>query len=185
MKKLIGFLALIFIANTAQVFASGTPCKVGEIGPGGGYIFYCDDLNNPKLSAGKIGLEAAPSDQNINGQRWSNIKSTAGAKGTEVGTGQANTKAIIEQPGHTDSAAKLCVDIKGFNDWFLPSKDELDLMFTNLKAATPSVGGFNFYVYWSSSEDEEGYVWQQGFNAGNQNSGYKNDSLYVRCVRAF
>lgn len=75
-----------------------------DTGPGGGLIFYID---------GTIYYEAAPSDQSIS-HVWSNIDGTeigATAQGTAIGTGQANTTAIIGQAGHTDSAAKLCADL--------------------------------------------------------------------------
>lgn len=73
-----------------------------DIGPVGGLIFYIN---------GTTYYEAAPSDQSAS-QAWSNITSTLiGTTGTAIGTGQANTTAIINQAGHTDSAAKLCDDL--------------------------------------------------------------------------
>ena len=79
-------------------------------GPAGGLIFYID---------GTTYYEAAPSDQSVS-QAWSNITNSAsGATGTAVGTGQANTTAIINQAGHTDSAAKLCDEL--ISDPLLPA----------------------------------------------------------------
>lgn len=73
-----------------------------DVGPGGGLIFYIN---------GTTYYEAAPSDQSTS-QAWSNITSTLiGTTGTAIGNGQANTTAIINQSGHTDSAAKLCDDL--------------------------------------------------------------------------
>jgi hypothetical protein len=56
-------------------------------------------------------LEAAPSD--IPGvHAWSNIVAlSVGSTSTAIGTGSNNTDLIIAQPGHTDSAAKLCKDL--------------------------------------------------------------------------
>lgn len=72
-------------------------------GPSGGWVFWTDGAGNY--------LEAAPSDQSTS-QVWSNIDNVAiGTTGTAIGTGQANTTAIIGQAGHTDSAAKLCKDL--------------------------------------------------------------------------
>ena len=74
------------------------------IGPGGGLIFYIN-------GAGTTYYEAAPSDQSAS-QIWSNIIDTAvTGTGTSIGTGQANTIAIIDQIGMTTSAAKLCNDL--------------------------------------------------------------------------
>lgn len=74
-----------------------------DIGPAGGLIFYID---------GATYYEAAPNDQST-GQAWSNITDVViGTTGTAIGTGQANTTAIIGQAGHTNSAAKLCNDLR-------------------------------------------------------------------------
>jgi len=65
--------------------------------------------------------------------------------GTAVGTGRANTAAIIAAQGRGSYAAQVCDDLVSgsFDDWFLPSKDELDLMYKNLKKA--GIGGFGEY----------------------------------------
>lgn len=77
--------------------------ELRDTGPAGGLIFYID---------GTTYCEAAPSDQSIS-QSWSNISDIAiGTTGTAIGTGQANTTAIINQTGHTNSAAKLCNDLE-------------------------------------------------------------------------
>lgn len=76
-----------------------------DVGPAGGLICYI---------SGTTFYEAAPSDQST-GKLWSNIDDTeigASAQGTAIGTGQANTTAIINQAGHTDSSAKLCDDLE-------------------------------------------------------------------------
>ena len=82
----------------------------------------------------------------------------------------------------------------GFNDWFLPSRDELYQLYLNRAA----IGGFHTswpvddvnVLYWSSSQgaDYATYVWLQGFNDGLQD--YENlvdkyHTLRVRAVRAF
>ena len=55
--------------------------------------------------------ECSPSDVS-SGHTWSNITSTAvTGTSTAIGTGKANTALIMAQPGHTDSAAKLCHDL--------------------------------------------------------------------------
>ena len=195
MKKLIGLLVVFFIVGSAGVHAEGTPCKVGEIGPGGGYIFFCDNLNDKVLPAGKIGLEAAPSDQK--GIRWYNgeYKNT-GATATAVGKGLSNTRKIIGSQGERKKAegyevyaALSCYSrpsIGGDSDsnWFLPSKDELNLMYENL-AKKNNLGNFAHDFYWSSSEFDDYVAWYQGFSNGGQGYGYKGYASNVRCARAF
>ena len=79
--------------------------------------------------------------------------------GTEIGTGKKNTELLVNAMGnaaYSDNsgteqtsayAAKLCSDLvyNGYDDWFLPSIGELQVMFENLY-------GFEYDYYWSSSE---------------------------------
>jgi len=72
-----------------------------DVGPGGGLVFYID-------GAGTTYYEAAATDQSIS-QAWSNIIAVAvTGTGSAIGTGYANTDLIINQAGHTDSAARIC-----------------------------------------------------------------------------
>ena len=76
-----------------------------DTGPAGGLIFYIN---------GTTFYESSPLD--LDDSVWSNIIGIlAGATGTAIGTGQANTTAIINQAGHTTSAAKLCDDLSVTN----------------------------------------------------------------------
>jgi hypothetical protein len=71
----------------------------------------------------------------------------------------------------------------GITDWWLPSKDELQKMQENLN--NKGVGGFAAAFYWSSSEANAYYAWEQNFNYGSQNYSTKDSAHYVRPVRAF
>ena len=120
--------------------------------------------------------------------------------GTAVGKGAGNTRLLVETIGSevytattgeaktANYAAKLAYDYTygGYDDWFLPSKDELNLLYTNLGSV--GLGGFNDdNYYWSSSEGNGGpnFAWQQRLSDGVQ-KGYNRDNLYrVRCIRAF
>ena len=146
----------------------------------GGIVFYID-------GTGQHGLVAAPSNQSSSA--WSNITSTLiGTTGTAIGSGESNTNAIIGQSGHTASAAKLCYDLvvtsegTPYSDWFLPSKDEIYLLY----AQRVVVGGFANGGYWSSSEYANNLAWFQYFTTnGDQLNYYKYYPYYVRAVRAF
>ena len=86
-----------------------------------------------------------------------------------------------------DYAAKLCNDyeVGAYDDWFLPSKDELNLMYDNLK--TQGLGGFVDYLFWSSSEGDADKAWTQNFSSdsGFQDNRNRYDGGRVRPIRAF
>ena len=162
---------------------TATLYKVGDRGPAGGTIFY--DKGN--ASDGWQYLEAAPSDLS-EGAPWGRSMDIKTATG--VGTGKANTAAIIAAQGGGVYAAKLCADAKigGMSDWFLPSKDELDLAYKAL--GKPGLGGFTFPQYskkdyWTSSQ-LNGHLSQiQAFGDGTQTYQGRDNKLRVRPIRAF
>ena len=150
----------------------------------GGIVFYID-------ATGQHGLIAAPTDQSVSVPWWNGSYKSTGATGTAVGTGQANTDAIILTQGDGNNAASICrsLALGGYTDWFLPSKDELNLMYMNIgpgaNGANANLGGFSIYVYWSSSESNSQTAWSQLFKTGYQYYNYKDYLFLVRAVRAF
>ena len=160
---------------------------LGSTGPAGGKIFFVDTNNEyAKFNY----LEAAPVDEaSTYVYGGSGTLIGTGAQGTAIGTGQANTEAIVEQYGDTEPfqglvyAAKVCADkvIAGYDDWFLPSLEELVLMYTN-KAM---IGSFSDFYYWSSTEENYGYAWYKDFSNGYQNSIIKGGNYRIRPIRAF
>lgn len=173
--------------------ANGT-LQVGGIGPSGGYVFY----ENPNYATdGWRYMEAAPAGWSGVAEDpykvWGGYKTTVGGTGTAIGTGAGNTQKIVTTFGDaepyyskTDYAAKMCADYRGggYDDWFLPSKDGLNLMYENLKEK--NLGGFSDSdLFWSSSEHYANYAWAQYFNYGFQINYNRNLEARVRPVRAF
>ena len=76
---------------------------------------------------------------------------------------------------------RVVVGVGGQDDWFLPSKDELNEMYIQRIA----IGGFTSDGYWSSSEFNEDAVWGQGFDDSTLYNFYKTNAQNVRPVRAF
>jgi len=155
----------------------------------GGKVAYILQSGDPGYYANvQHGIIAAPSDQS-SGIRWHNgSDSITGATGTAVGTGAANTTTIISAQGVGTYAAQICNDLvlSGYSDWYLPSKDELQKLYTNRVI----IGGFADTKYWSSSEYSNFYAWRIDFSGidNNGNPYYESKSmttLYVRAVRAF
>ena len=172
------------VTANVTLYAKWTPLyALRDTGPAGGLIFY---VKEGGYSDGWMYLEAAPSDQST-GAEWGSYGSSIGGTETGIGTGQSNTTTIMTWLNNnieTDRAAQLCdaMVYGGYDDWFLPSKDELNLMYENLKVV--GVGGFAF-SYWSSSEYDATFAWAQYFNFGNQSSNHKYNTHPVRAVRAF
>ena len=163
----------------------------------GGIIAYILVSGDPGYDANKKhGIIAASSDQNQNLSqiRFHNGSSISGivspeAIGTGIGTGFYNTKKIIEflGPPSIIYAAYLASAYKGggYNDWFLPSKDELNKLFVNKL----TIGGFantKYIFYWSSTV--VGYdhsAWRQNFVDGVQSLTPMLNDHNVRAIRAF
>jgi len=166
---------------------SKTEARVGDF-RGGGVVFWVDPSDN------RHGLIAAIEDHR-SGIRWYNGSyTTTGATATTIGTGSANTDAIIAAQGatETDYAAGVARAYTGggFTDWFLPSKDELNQMYLNkatINTTALANGGSNFPTnyYWSSTEVVYDTAWVQYFNNGSQVNTNKVNSFNVRAVRAF
>ena len=142
---------------------------------GGGIIFYLDGTGNH-------GLISATNDQST-GAPWGCLGTSIPGTSTAIGTGQANTTLIVNGCTTSGIAAQICNDLvlNGYSDWFLPSKDELNQMYLQKSV----IGGFATYYYWSSSEYDAVNAWGQNFNYGAQGVFHKNDTFYVRAVRAF
>jgi len=129
--------------------------KIGDRGPAGGIVFF----DKGSMSDGWRYLEAADEDigerVTWHNGKWNNIKNTE----REVGKGKSNTDVLVEAQGLGSYAAYLCknLDLNAFQDWFLPSVSELELLYTNLKLR--GLGNFSPTFYWSSTQFNFGYGW--------------------------
>lgn len=163
--------------------ASGGRCVVGDIGPGGGMVFYA--VTKPQ-KWGRY-LEAAnPRTWQTSGADpqypWcQNTTLLVGATGTAIGTGATNTKKILAKCTDGAAVAVHAYQGGGKSDWFLPSKDELFQMYLNLNV----VFGFFPDNYWSSSEFDGTSVWYRQVTFGAQSHTSKDTAFYVRPIRAF
>lgn len=168
-----------------------TNYAIGETGPGGGIVFY-QDMNDgfPSWTY----LEAAPPDWMPGGDpnaAWGAQEGIPGLAGIEssanlaeeLGKGKANTEAIAAQYSGMEYAANLCIGYTGGskNDWFLPSAEELKLMYQNKDA----IGGLKKSHYWSSSPRNHNEAWLVSFNSGNQSTVDKSSAWRVRPIRSF
>jgi hypothetical protein len=144
----------------------------------GGLIAYLDTLNGN-------GIIATPFDES-EGFEWGYRDTLIdGADGTSIGEGKQNTADILKASIDTNSAAYFCdtLTLGGYSDWFLPSKNELNILRLNLY--NNGFGNFENNGYWSSTDVDLENARGQGFVNGNFFSTAKNAVFFVRAVREF
>lgn len=164
---------------------TGAPYALGSTGPGGGKIIY----DKGSYSDGWRYMEAAAAQ--AGGTRWCGpdwiyvYAATSGA----LGSGKQNTKAIIDELGLSFSyGARYCAEYvsNGFNDWFMPSRDEVE----RIKIALNDIG---YYTgIWSSTLSDPLWaiigndgVGQTGWGFSNFRTAADNVNYYQRPVRRF
>jgi hypothetical protein len=159
---------------------------------GGGKVVYIapSDPTNPNVVHGIV---SAIGNQNTNDVwiKGGSTKSTLNGNTSKVvGSGQANTTAMMAQSGFSGGAALTCsnysvtVDGVTYDDWYLPSIDELKLMYETQKNT------FNYSYYWSSSESSSSNSWfistlGTGTERGSISGGSKDYPTFVRAARSF
>jgi len=160
--------------------------KIGDTGPAGGIIFY-DKGNNRN---GWRYLEAAP--ENTERETFMAGDSPYSLGNTNLaGDGFENTqnmmKSIEKKGGGVNSAPYYCTNlvVNGFNDWYIPSLDEIAIMYANLHSN--NLGKFKQRDYWHSSQ--HGVVWgtysfARG-ESGQHSYAYENDKRLTRACRRF
>jgi len=169
--------------STEKKTTSGKTYKIGEKGPAGGIVFYDRGFTRD----GWRYLEVAPVEKEVTAV-WDSRGTNVTKTGKEVGSGKRNTELIVTALQGNESAARLCanLNVNDYKDWFLPSIDELELMYKNLKKK--GLGGFRDGFYWSSSQnDSTGNAWAQRFSDGSKANylNNKGNTYSVRAVRAF
>jgi len=162
------------------------------IGPAGGFVFY--DKGN--YSDGWRYLESSPTDAGIVARAYLIGEFTGGS--SSIGTGKQNTdlilaKHITENDNGAGRAVQLCSEFHcgGYNDWFLPSKDEL----TQMIKAAPQLFSKDKYLtstydrtytvtnYYNEEEIRSYFAYLTAEEAGKKGSG--KDELKIRPVRRF
>ena len=159
---------------------------IGDTGPAGGVVFITPSTaGNSSGKYFEVALFPHP------WRRWAQVEyettEVSGADGTAIGTGAQNTADIIAQ-GNTDpdNSAAAYIDAYthgGYSDWFLPSKDELNQLYLNLKYFN---GVFVSTIYHSSSESGAGTTFAQNFGGGGLLPSWnKYDTIYPIAIRSF
>ncbi|WP_353778678.1 hypothetical protein [Winogradskyella sp. 3972H.M.0a.05] len=179
-----------------------TAYEIGDIGPGGGYVFHV-------TNGGMNGLEIAPSSTEFQTQ-WGCYNMAISGTSSDVGSGQANTNIILDFHNNIDFynnpeqcqefvnpvgviqstgdvAAKNCDDLVfgGKDDWYLPSIGELSLVYDNL--VSQGLGDISEGAFCSSTDDDSEVrrMWVIFFEEGNTTTLWKYDLWDYRAIRSF
>jgi hypothetical protein len=171
---------------------SFTTIGIGGNGPAGGIVFYDDGVSG--------GMEVAVDSYEVIMQ-WGCATLQTNTINTFVGSGHTNTDVIVafhndlvdyaldptQCSGTNDGtvAAWYCdqFELNGHIDWFLPSEDELNLIYTNLHVV--GYGNFTDDYYWSSTEVTDIRARALDFWKGLYIDGDKTSAYKVRPVRKF
>ncbi len=165
--------------------SAGTVCVDGTVyaglSPDGNVKMY-----TTRCDAGMIWSESACTGTRST-YKWGTYGGATGY--TSTTTGESNTSNLVANYGsYTDSdgtvgvpPAAYCdsLNANGRTDWYLPAKDELNVMYTNKTA----IANFSTSYGWSSTEYSAIKASAQSFGTGSIVNNDKIGSLYVRCVR--
>lgn len=172
--------------------------QIGDFAQGG-IVFWVDE-------SGEHGLVCAKNDQSIDIRWHAGFFGSVQAKGDGPLSGEMNTVIIIVGLKHygddgSSHAARACAELKvteggkTYGDWYLPSKEELGLIYenkTNINNVAAQHDGVSTQedVYWSSTEDDLDSAWAHDFRSSSPDAGQpvlysKSTTNRVRAVRAF
>jgi hypothetical protein len=193
---LLSIQSLPSASAIARSCAQGGVCTLGDIGPGGGKVFYVAPTTFPCGPTGTESCKYLEFSRSGASAPWSKpafISTLIGstAQFTSIGTGYKNTLAIINQQGSYDlltnkyaAGAAYSYSAGLIDDWYIPSKDELTELYLYIRAASqPALA----YVA-ASTEFDDAHTWGIYTPIAGQTIGSgasKNDSNVVVPIRAF
>jgi hypothetical protein len=160
---------------------AGTPSAGTECTGGAKYVGTFDPLDG----GGVKKYMTTPADAGL--KQWAPVFEN-NLTATSTTDGSANTVAL-EARGATYAAGYYCgtLSANGYSDWFLPSRNELALLYANKVA----IGGFDVSggwpasYYWSSTERDTNSAYDRIFSNNTLYNDVKSGALSVRCVRRY
>ena len=172
-------------AFSAISCANGGTCLLGETGPGGGKVFYV-----PGGTFTSTGSDCGTSCKYLEAVTtcdvgtWTSKSGTVGvsARGTALGTGFSNTKAVVNYGATSGANHRAWIyENNSFTDWFLPSQDELTILWNARSTLAYCAAGNSL----SSTENDETTVMGGAVDSGITINITKNAGSAFRIIRAF
>ncbi|MFB9151639.1 Lcl domain-containing protein [Roseovarius ramblicola] len=165
----------------------GETCTDGSIyagdSPDGNVPMYTTQNNEPGTYSWNDGTLSPTPDTAME-------NCTDGPPGTATTcqTGEANTAFLVGATGEPDYpyfAAESCDELldHGHDDWYLPARDELNVLYTNKNEGDLNGTFPTFRNYWSSSELNDDFSRHIDFDDGSEPIADKRLEFTVRCVR--
>ena len=193
MKKYV--LGFCFFVVVSTLWAAET-YNIGDVGPGCGIVFYVSK-EGFRVYDGKGGEEVCHylemSKNTLGVSAWFPEYSDIGATQIGLGYGKSNTykilnaktsKYLTEDNCATYRCSKYSTSSTKAGEWWLPSKDELDLIYQSQKERV--LASCTTKWHWSSSESGDDLAWSKIFGNGGWYFNLKDYTTYsVRAVRAF
>ena len=183
-------IEFILTNNNLQIIdGSVAPLAVGDIFQGG-KVAYILKSGDPGYVADGItrGFISALVDQTTGGSFWGGTSpctntNITGADGTALGTGNQNTLDMAKASCTNIVQAVKGVNINGYSDWYIPSKDELNKLLIN-----KTILGLSISKLWSSSEVDayNAYIGYIGSGQPRSDTFEKGNAVpNVRAIRSF
>ena len=178
------------VARQGNTVRAAIPDTIGMPFGGGFYV------GRHTIDGKTYALVVAPRDEGENSVVKWKTKNTSTAGARSLHDGYANSKAMNDDE---HPAAQWCrgLRIGGFEDWYLPSKAELNMLCEAFMATPGGVpeqtkveafrdGGHEVFAgewYWTSTEFSAYCAWMQTFGGGGQSYHGKLNSCRCRAVR--
>ena len=192
-----------------MMMAPNQHIRLEILAPAGGIVFYTRFDSRSSIDSDKLSpvpwnyIEVLTYD--LPESQWGCANtSIENAQGLELGAGDYNTYTIVafhdalndfynnptdcHEASNGTVAAKVCADlvVNGFDDWVLPSKEEMDYIYQNVHLQGD--GNFNLNaLYWTSTEHDYSTAYAMDFNTGGQGYMCKpcHETTRIRAIRYF
>ena len=169
------------ITTSKSITANVIPTQIGEYFFGG---YYVGDITTPD---GTYAVIFAVEEADVLRQ-WKTSNTLTPGTFSDV-DGWANTQLLTADStllaAHPAAAYCHAYDGAGFDDWYLPSRQELLLPWTNRAVLAELNMGKNTTYVWSSTQppSSTGTAWTRRFSDGFETNSYKSSSFRVRPAR--